>query len=230
MTSTNSPVPMLEVRNVRKSFKTPQGDLTIIDNVSFSVAAGETVAIVGPSGSGKSTLLSLIGLLDRPTTGSILISGLETEGLSEQSQARFRNEHIGFIFQSFELIQPFTVRENITAPLEIGNRPVYPEALDDLIGRVGLRHRADALPYTLSGGEKQRVAIARALAHRPTLVLADEPTGSLDRDTGERVLDLLLERVRTEKTTLIVITHDESVAARMDRVLTIADKTVHERN
>jgi putative ABC transport system ATP-binding protein len=221
---------ILDVRDVTKQFQTPQGPLTIIEHVSFSIQNGEKVAIIGPSGSGKSTLLSLIGLLDTPTSGSITIAGTNINTLSEPEQARFRNEHIGFIFQSYELIAPFTVTENIEAPLEIGGTARNPELTKVLIDGMGLSDRKDVLPYTLSGGEKQRVAIARALIHNPTLILADEPTGSLDTETGRRVLELLLERVAGSGKTLIVITHDEMVASRMDRVLEIRDRGVYERS
>ena len=187
-------------------------------------------AIIGPSGSGKSTLLSLIGLLDVATDGEVVIAGRNVKVMSEKEQAYFRNEKIGFIFQSFELISPFSVSENIAAPLEIGGKVVSPDVLAQVLEEVGLTNRADALPYTLSGGEKQRVAIARALVHQPALLLADEPTGSLDRATGERVLKLLLDAVAQRHTTLVVITHDESVAERMDRVFEIKDQKLYERS
>lgn len=224
------PKPVLSVASVSKSFNTPQGTISILDNASFTVYAGEKVAIVGPSGSGKSTLLSLIGLLDSPTTGLVAIDGVDTRNLSEDELARFRNERIGFVFQAFELIAPFTVTENISAPLEIAGKPVVKEHINTLIAEVGLEKRSEALPFTLSGGEKQRVAIARALANQPNLILADEPTGSLDRETGEKVLSLLLEAVDVHGKTLVIITHDASVAARMDRVFEIRDKAIHERN
>jgi putative ABC transport system ATP-binding protein len=220
---------ILHVKDISKHFATPQGPLTIIEHASFTIRRGEKVAIIGPSGSGKSTLLSLIGLLDTPTHGTISISGTTVGALSESEQARFRNEHIGFIFQSYELIAPFTVTENIKTPLEIGGKRIDETAVATLLDGMRLQERKDALPYTLSGGEKQRVAIARALVHKPMLVLADEPTGSLDRVTGERVLELLLTQVREHETTLVVITHDETVAARMDRVLEIRDRAVYER-
>jgi putative ABC transport system ATP-binding protein len=220
---------ILAVNNVSKKFSLQSGEITILDNVSFSIKKGEKVAIIGPSGSGKSTLLSLIGLLDVPTSGTIELAGQVTETLSEVEQAKLRNEKIGFIFQSFELIAPFTVNENVSAPLEIGSTPVDQSKLDDLIKHLGLTERKNQLPLTLSGGEKQRVAIARALARTPDLLLADEPTGSLDRATGERVLALLLAAVEQVDTTLVVITHDETIASRMDRVFEIKDKGIHER-
>lgn len=212
---------ILEVKNVTKTVVTPQGPLTILRDVSFSVKPGERVAIMGPSGSGKSTLLSLIGLLDTPTSGEVHIDGIRVDTLTDREAARLRNTKIGFVFQSFELIQPFTVYENVSAPLEIGYTKVQEEHIMNLITSVGLRERIHALPRTLSGGEKQRVAIARALARDPGIILADEPTGSLDSVTGAKVLSLLLDAASTHGKTLIVITHDERVTERMDRVLRI---------
>lgn len=221
--------PLLNVSSVTKKFDTPQGTLTILDGASCTIQAGEMVAIVGPSGSGKSTLLSLLGLLDTPSSGNIELQGRDISKLSTTEQARLRNEAVGFIFQSFELISPFTVAENIAAPFEIGGQAPNRSTIDTLIEQVGLTHRRDALPHTLSGGEKQRVAIARALARTPALILADEPTGSLDRTTGDRVLTLLLDAVQKRGSTLVVITHDESIAAKMDRVFEIRDKKLYER-
>ncbi len=220
---------ILRMTDVGKRFLTDQGEIVILDNVSAHIMPGETVAIIGPSGSGKSTLLSLIGLLDTPTHGDIFIDEQNVKSMSEKDKAQFRNKKIGFIFQSFELISPFSVSENIEAPLEIGGRKVEEGVVEDMLGEVGLSARADALPYTLSGGEKQRVAIARALIHSPALLLADEPTGSLDRATGERVMTLLLDAVTKRDATLVVITHDETIASRMDRVFEIKNQTLHER-
>lgn len=220
---------ILTLQDVSKTFTTNKGDITILQNVSMRVSAGEKIAIIGPSGSGKSTLLSLIGLLDTPTSGTIEVAGSNTSTLSETEQAKFRNEKIGFIFQSFELIAPFTVTENVTAPLDIGHADVDTEQVNDLITNIGLGGRSEAMTQTLSGGEKQRVAIARALIRKPALILADEPTGSLDRATGERVLTMLLDAVQNSNTTLVIITHDESIASRMDRVFEIKDKGLHER-
>lgn len=221
--------PILRMTDVGKRFQTDQGEIVILDNVSAQIMPGETVAIIGPSGSGKSTLLSLIGLLDTPTHGDIFIDEQNVKSMSEKDKAQFRNKKIGFIFQSFELISPFSVAENIAAPLEIGGRNVEAGVVEAMLAEVGLSAHADALPYTLSGGEKQRVAIARALIHSPALLLADEPTGSLDRATGERVMALLLDAVTKRDATLVVITHDETIATRMDRVFEIKNQTLHER-
>lgn len=221
--------PILAVSDVSKRFDTPEGSVSILEHLSFSVKKGEKVAIIGPSGSGKSTLLSLIGLLDTPTEGRIMIDGKDVSTLSEAEQARVRNEKIGFVFQSFELIAPFTAFENITAPLDVGGVPVADSLAEELLRDIGLVARRDAMPFTLSGGEKQRIAIARALVREPAILLADEPTGSLDRATGLHVLSMLLDVVQKKQTTLLLITHDESIAERMDRVFVIRDRTLHER-
>lgn len=220
---------ILSLRNLNKSFDTNRGKLNILDNITCSINKGEKVAIIGPSGSGKSTLLSIIGLLDTPTGGNIEIAGVDVQSLKEEEQAQFRNKNIGFIFQSFELITPFTAEENIKAPLEIGGRVVVEEELNGLISKLELEERRLAMPNTLSGGEKQRVAIGRALINKPAILLADEPTGSLDRATGEKVMALLVEAVDEAETTLLIITHDESIADKMDRVFELKDKTLHER-
>ena len=221
--------PILRMAEVGKRFNTDQGEIVNLDNVTAQVLPGETVAIIGPSGSGKSTLLSLIGLLDTPTHGEVFIDEKNIKSMSEKDKAQFRNKKIGFIFQSFQLISPFSVSENIAAPLEIGSVKVDSTTVEEMLAEVGLTARADALPYTLSGGEKQRVAIARALIHKPALLLADEPTGSLDRATGDRVMTLLLDAVAKRDATLVVITHDETIASRMDRVFEIKNQTLHER-
>jgi putative ABC transport system ATP-binding protein len=221
--------PITALTGVGKTFDTPTGPLEILRDVTLEVHRGEKVAIIGPSGSGKSTLLSLIGLLDTPTTGTISIEGASVQELSEPTLAKLRNQKIGLVFQSFELIAPFTVHENIVAPHDIAGTTIQKEIYDELIETTGLTHRLHALPHTLSGGEKQRVAIARALANKPALLLADEPTGSLDRATGERVLSLLLETTSRQGTALIIITHDEAVAGRMDRVYEIENGSLYEK-
>ncbi len=221
--------PILKLVRVAKHFPTREGELSILTEVTFEIRPGEKVAIIGPSGSGKSTLLSLIGLLDLPSSGDIFLEGKDTQSLDERDRARLRNESIGFVFQSFELISPFTVYENVAAPLDISGTAFSPQVVETLLGEVGLTHRRNALPSTLSGGERQRVAIARALAHSPKLILADEPTGSLDRATGERVLELLLRSVSERSTALLVITHDDHIASYMDRVFEIRDGSLYER-
>lgn len=220
--------PHIQLTGIGKSFTTPEGTLEILRNLNVDIQREEKVAIVGPSGSGKSTLLSLLAGLDVPTAGDIVIDGAHLATLDEKSLATYRNQKIGIIFQSFELIVPFTVEENIRAPLDISAK-VDPVRVHELIQRMGLTERKDAYPQTLSGGEKQRVAIARALVNNPSIILADEPTGSLDRVTGQAVLDLLLEEVSREHKTLLIITHDTDIAERMDRVLTLKDTHLIEK-
>lgn len=224
--STNQPV--VSLKKVSKTFATVAGPLSILQDVSLVVYPGEKIAIVGPSGSGKSTLLSLIGLLDTPSEGEMTIDGELVGELAEPALAALRNQKIGFVFQSFELIAPFTVRENITAPHDIAGTTMPTADLAELIETTGLGERLESFPSTLSGGEKQRVAIARALSNRPKLLLADEPTGSLDRATGERVLSLLLDATTKNGAALVIITHDESIAARMDRVYQLKQGQLYE--
>ncbi len=219
--------PHVSLRNVAKSFRVNNEDISVLEDVTADIHETETVAIVGPSGSGKSTLLSLLAGLDTPTSGEVAVQGRTLHTMSERTMAEYRNKEIGIIFQSFELITPFNVSENIQAPLDLAGVKRH-ERVDTLIERVGLTHRRDAYPRTLSGGEKQRVAIARALVNDPKLVLADEPTGSLDHHTGKAVLELLLEEVRRENKTLIIITHDRAIAEQMDRVLELRDGTLYE--
>ncbi len=215
------------LENVTKSFSTPAGTVEVLLGVSVLIKRGERVAIVGPSGSGKSTLLALMAGLDTPTAGSVKVSGENIAAYGERDIARYRNRDVGIIFQSFELVTPFTVEENIAAPLDIAHRH-EPARVEDLLSRVSLTHRRNAYPRTLSGGEKQRVAIARALVNTPSLVLADEPTGSLDRMTGSAIFDLLLEEATREGATLIMITHDRGIADRMDRVLELREGRLYE--
>ncbi len=201
--------------------------IDILKDVNLVIEKGEKVAIVGPSGSGKTTLLSLIAGLDTPQGGTIAVAGTDLSKLDERALARFRNQTVGIIFQSFELIAPFTALENILTPLDIAGEKDMTRG-EEWLHSVGLEHRRDALPGTLSGGEKQRVAIARALAMNPAIVLADEPTGSLDRLTGKRIIDLLIAEVERSHSTLLVITHDLSISEKMDRVFELRDQTLHE--
>jgi ABC-type lipoprotein export system ATPase subunit len=217
------------VDNVSKEFQTNSGMLQILKQVSFRVRKGEKVAIIGPSGSGKSTLLSLIAGLDTPTSGEVFVQNKNIAKLSERERSLFLNTDVSIIFQSFELIMPFTVRENVQTPLDIRSATIEEKKVIDVIESVGLTHRAETLPYTLSGGEKQRVSIARALASDAEVILADEPTGSLDRHTGDTVLELLLDQVKTHKKTLLIITHDSSIAEKMDRVFVINDGQLTEK-
>jgi len=190
------------------------GWLTILDAVSFTLEAGESAAIVGASGSGKSTLLGLLGGLDQPSAGEVTIFGEQISRLDEEQRATWRARKLGFVFQSFQLLPQMNALENVMLPLELaGRRDAQAQALQ-LLERVGLGHRVRHYPRTLSGGEQQRVALARAFAPRPALLLADEPTGSLDAATGERIIDLMFELNREAGATLVLVTHDESLAAR----------------
>jgi len=221
---------MILARNLVQRY--PRGDgrppLRVLDGVDFSVDAGEVVAVLGPSGSGKTTLLGLLAGLDRPSEGSVSPDGVPLDGLSEDERAAFRAEHVGFVFQSFQLIATLTALENVLVPLELlpeSRRPAPDEALRrarDLLARVGLGDRLDHHPPELSGGEQQRVGIARAFANEPRLLFADEPTGNLDRETGHEVVELLLALNRELGTTLVVVTHDQELAQRARRVVHLA--------
>ncbi|HOU40274.1 MAG TPA: ABC transporter ATP-binding protein [Promineifilum sp.] len=219
------PQPVVQLHALRKSFTEGGQSRVVLDGVDYSFARGEFVVLLGHSGSGKSTLLNLISGIDRPDGGDITILDTPITRLSERDRTLFRRDHIGFIFQFFNLIPTLSVLENVTLPQELAGRDrreVAPGAMR-LLERVGLADRRDANPDKLSGGEQQRVAIARALAHDPLLVLADEPTGNLDDATGERVLALLLELTRDAGRTLLMATHNPDIARRADRVLQLHD-------
>lgn len=217
-----SAAPMVEVEAVSHQAGTLDNPVRILNQVSLSVRQGEFLAIMGASGSGKSTLLHLIGLLDRPTSGRIRIQQRPIDAFSEPDLARFRGRTIGFIFQSFHLLPYLTAHQNVMLPMEYARRPRATVRADELLVRMGLSHRRNAYPATLSGGERQRVAIARALANDPALLLADEPTGSLDSESGRQVMDLINDLHRTGAT-VILVTHDESVAARAARRVRMTD-------
>lgn len=191
-----------------------EGWLTILDHVSFRIEAGQSAAIVGASGSGKSTLLGLLGGLDQPSEGSIAVFGEQLTRLDEEQRASWRARNLGFVFQSFQLLPQMSALENVMLPLELAGRRDAEQLARQLLERVGLGHRNSHYPRTLSGGEQQRVALARAFAPRPALLLADEPTGSLDAVTGERIIDLMFELNREAGSTLILVTHDEALADR----------------
>jgi putative ABC transport system ATP-binding protein len=200
--------------------------LTILADVDLAVADGEFVAILGPSGSGKSTLLGLMAGLDRPSEGEVLIDGVPLSGLSEDALARLRRRTLGFVFQSFQLLPGFTARENVLLPLELIDAPDARARADELLAEVDLADRGHHYPAQLSGGEQQRVALARAFATRPGLLLADEPTGNLDGETGRRVLALLDALRRRHGTTLVLVTHDEAVSRLADRRVHLRDGRV----
>ncbi len=210
-------VPSLECRSVTRILPSGTVELRVLDGIDLRIDAGEVVAIVGPSGSGKSTLLGLLAGLDRPSSGSVRVLGQPLEGLDEDGLALLRRDHLGFVFQTFQLLTNLTARENVLLPLELHGVPDAGARCDELLARVGLSARGHHYPSQLSGGEQQRVAIARAFAPRPRILLADEPTGNLDAKTGREVLELLLELRAQHGTTLVVVTHDLGIAARLDR-------------
>ncbi|HTL49786.1 MAG TPA: ATP-binding cassette domain-containing protein [Steroidobacteraceae bacterium] len=210
---------VLEARSLRKEVSSPEGRLTILDDVSLAVLAGETVAVVGASGAGKSTLLSLLAGLDEPSAGEVWLAGIELSALDEDGRAEARAQHVGFVFQSFHLIPSLTALENVMLPLELAGRRDAHAAARAVLGDVGLAPRLGHYPRQLSGGEQQRVAIARAFVTRPAVLFADEPTGNLDTATGARVIELLFDLNAANGTTLVLVTHDREIAARCGRVI-----------
>jgi putative ABC transport system ATP-binding protein len=210
-------MPIIASQNLTKQVVSPEGTLTILDNVSLALEAGEACAIVGASGSGKSTLLGLLAGLDTPTRGRVLLDGVDLGTLDEDGRARLRAGRVGFVFQSFQLLPSLTAIENVMLPLELADETAPAAAAREVLARVGLADRASHYPSQLSGGEQQRVAIARAFAARPKILFADEPTGNLDQVTGARVTELLFSLNREHATTLVLVTHDESLARHCTR-------------
>lgn len=214
---------MVRVAQLTKQVTTGDSLLTILHGVSFSIAAGEAVAVVGASGSGKSTLLGLLAGLDTPTSGSIHIDGKDLFALDEDGRAALRAQMLGFVFQSFNLLPSMTALENVMLPLELAGAVNAAQSARELLGRVGLAARLNHYPKQLSGGEQQRVAIARAFVTKPALLLADEPTGNLDAATGAEIIKLMFELNREQGATLILVTHDAQLSQRCGRVLQLAD-------
>jgi putative ABC transport system ATP-binding protein len=210
---------ILNVQRLTKTYATAAGPLTVLQEVSFSIPAGGTCAIVGPSGSGKTTLLGLCAGLDQPSTGSVHLDGREIGGLSEDQRALVRNECVGFVFQNFQLIPTLTAQENVLVPLELRGNGVKESDAADLLARVGLGDRLDHYPTQLSGGEQQRVALARAFINRPRILFCDEPTGNLDGDTAHAMVDLIFGLNRERGTTLVLVTHDLELARKTQRIL-----------
>ena len=210
---------VLEARGLRKEVTSPEGMLTILDDVSLTIGAGETVAVVGASGAGKSTLLALLAGLDEPSAGSAWLAGIELSALDEDGRAEARAKHVGFVFQSFHLIPSLTAIENVMLPLELAGKSDARGTARAVLQQVGLAPRLGHYPRQLSGGEQQRVAIARAFVTRPAVLFADEPTGNLDTTTGHRVIELLFDLNAANGTTLVLVTHDREIAARCNRVI-----------
>ncbi len=214
---------MISVHNLSMRLTAGGQAVTILDGVSLDIPAKQMVAIVGPSGSGKSTLLGLIAGLDRPTSGSIILDGIDITALPESQMTRYRRQKIGYIFQSFHLIPTLTALENVAVPLELNGDAAAGGRANELLAAVGLRDRSGHYPVQLSGGEQQRVAVARAFACRPPILLADEPTGNLDSTTGRQVIDLLLALNRDHGSTLVLVTHDAALASHAERIVSLRD-------
>jgi putative ABC transport system ATP-binding protein len=219
---------MIEVRHVSKTVQDATGTLSILQDVDFRLPRGQTVAIVGASGSGKSTLLSIIAGLDTPSAGTVHLDGTDLFALNEDQRAALRAQRVGFVFQSFQLLGNLTALENVMLPLELAGRTDARAAAQQMLQRVGLGERLGHYPKVLSGGEQQRVALARAFVVQPAVLLADEPTGSLDFATGERIMSLMFELNREQGTTLVLVTHDRDIAARCDRRILIEAGRAHE--
>lgn len=221
---------ILDVQRLTKTYRSGEGDLTVLRDVSFSLAQGETCAIVGPSGSGKTTLLGLCAGLDHPSSGVVALAGNNLEQLDEDGRARVRNQLVGFVFQSFRLIPTLTALENVMVPLELRGaqeKEVHDYAAE-LLGRVGLTKRLSHYPGQLSGGEQQRVALARAFINRPKILFADEPTGNLDAETSHKVVELLFDLNHASATTLVLVTHNLELAERAQRIIHIRGGTMVE--
>ncbi|MDU3335949.1 ABC transporter ATP-binding protein [Paraclostridium bifermentans] len=217
---------ILKTRGLKKYYGNGESLVKAIDDNNIEIIEGEFVAIVGKSGSGKSTLLHMIGGLDRPTDGKVFIDGKDIFSLKDESLAIFRRRKIGFIFQYYNLIPSLNIWENIVLPIGLDNKTVDEEFINDIINALGLSDKKESLPNTLSGGQQQRVAIARALATRPSIILADEPTGNLDSKTSDEVMSLLKSMIKKYNQTLVMITHDETIAQMADRVIYIEDGKV----
>lgn len=217
---------IVRVENLSKTYGSGENLVKAIDDVNLKIEKGEFIAIVGPSGSGKSTLLHLLGGVDNPSSGKIFIDGNDISKYTSKELALFRRRKVGLIYQFYNLIPNLTVRHNIELPLKLDKRKINDEVLLDIVRKLGIEDKLDSFPSELSGGQQQRVAIARSLVYSPSLVLADEPTGNLDRENSREIIEILKYFNRTLKQTIIVITHDESIALEAERVITIVDGKV----
>lgn len=216
---------VIKVENVTKKYKLGEVDLTVLADVSLEINSGSFVAIMGPSGSGKSTLLHLIGALDLPSTGRVLIDDQDISKMTEDELSKIRNKKIGFVFQQFNLLHNLTALENVTLPMVFAGvgESARKERAEKLLDSLGLKNRLDHKPTELSGGERQRIAIARALANDPDIIVADEPTGNLDSTTGKKIMDILVDLHRNQKKTIIVVTHDPNIANYTEETINIKD-------
>ena len=221
-------MPILDLQNVSKTYQSGSRKLTVLDQVTFSIQAGETIAIVGPSGSGKTTLLGLCAGLDSSSTGSVVLNGESLEKLNEDQRAAVRSRDVGFIFQNFQLLPTLTALENVMVPLELKKRTNAKEKAMELLDKVGLKDRATHYPTQLSGGEQQRVSIARAFANAPKILFADEPTGNLDTETGTMIENLIFDLNKEQGTTLVLVTHDLELAAKTRRIVHIKGGKIQE--
>src|SRR3954464_4672199 len=219
---------MLVAKDLTKEYQSGSQALAVLKDVSFEIAQGALVSIVGPSGSGKTTLLGLLAGLDTPSRGQVLYETVDITTLDEDARAQLRGERVGFIFQSFQLIPTLTALENVQVPLELRGEPDAPKRARDLLARVGLGDRLDHFPTQLSGGEQQRVAIARAFVNAPRILFADEPTGNLDSETGAKIVELIEELNQSSGSTVIIVTHDPTLAARTGRIIRLSDGRVIE--
>ncbi|MDP4092631.1 MAG: ABC transporter ATP-binding protein [Bacillota bacterium] len=212
--------------NLSKSYGTGEAKVDAIRDINISINQGEFVAIVGPSGSGKSTMLHMLGAVDKPTSGKVIVDGADIYGMNEKELAIFRRRKVGFVFQFYNLIPVLTAEENIALPLLLDGKKVEQEQMEEILDILGLKDRRHNLPSELSGGQQQKVSIGRALIYKPSILLADEPTGNLDSKTGKEIVDLLRISVKKYHQTLVVITHDLNIASQADRIITIEDGMV----
>jgi putative ABC transport system ATP-binding protein len=219
---------VVSAQHLAKQFQTQAGSLALFSDINLEIARGESIAIIGPSGTGKSTLLSLLAGLDQPSSGQVLLNGTDLNHLSDRARAEFRNRHISFVFQAFHLLPDLTAEQNVMLPLQIRNHKNAAREAQEWLCKVGLEQRMHHKPAELSGGEQQRVAIARSFATSPSLLFADEPTGNLDEHTGEQIIEQLFTLNQEQKTTLILITHDETLARRCQRALHLHNGTLRE--
>ncbi|MCC8043658.1 MAG: ABC transporter ATP-binding protein [Oscillospiraceae bacterium] len=215
--------PIVNAQNLVKVYGTGEAAVRALDDVSLTVEKGEFLAVVGQSGSGKSTLLHILGAMDNPTSGSLTVDGIDVFAMKEAQLAEYRRRNVGFVFQFFNLLPVMTAKENILVPLSLDGKKEDEEYMEDIVSTLGLTDRMSHYPHQLSGGQQQRVAIARALIARPSVILADEPTGNLDSESGKEILSLLKNSIKKYDQTLILITHDNSIASSADRIVTIRD-------